>query len=527
MPKHTSDTTSAPRTSSSEPPEISPIPAPNDTLVSEKDVKNLDVLGSVPQPAHELLASTSHPKKKGVWSWLWDSLDYTPQERRMLLKLDSTLLTFGAIGMFIKFLDTNNITNAYVSGMQEALDMKGNEYNYVVTSWTVGYIIGQLPSALLLNHFRPHIWIPFQEIGWTVFTFALAGAKNWQTLAGLRFIVGLFEAGYWPALYWLLGSWYDKRELGKRSALLQLAVQVAPMFSGYLQIAANNGLNGVGGLDGWRWLFIVNGIISFPLATLAFFFLPDDPARTGTLVFTKEELELAKNRNIAAGRAEATPWTWRKAWSILKSWEAIAFIFYSTMSIVIQSSLIFWLKKQPAVYSSTQVNALPTLTNGVVAIFLLVFGWLSDGPFKGRRWPIIVFSAIVAIDVALLYVPLYGKASARLPLYIFSATGSAITPLVFAWMNELCASDSEKRAFIVAGANTMKYITTTWFPNVFFQQKHQPDVPNGIKASAIVGGFCIINILVILYISSTKSRRQKADDESITRVVEEPTDAVP
>lgn len=59
---------------------------------------------------------------------------------------------------------------------------------------------------------RDAVWIPFLEIGWTIFTFALAGAKSYSALLGLRFVVGLFEAGYWPALYYILGSWYTKRE---------------------------------------------------------------------------------------------------------------------------------------------------------------------------------------------------------------------------------------------------------------------------------------------------------------------------
>lgn len=57
------------------------------------------------------------------------------------------------------------------------------------------------------------VWIPFLEIGWTVFTFALAGAKTYKQILALRFVVGLFEAGYWPALYYILGSWYNKRKL--------------------------------------------------------------------------------------------------------------------------------------------------------------------------------------------------------------------------------------------------------------------------------------------------------------------------
>jgi ACS family pantothenate transporter-like MFS transporter len=151
------------------------------------------------------------PPKSSWRGWLWDTVDTSEEERRFLFKLDATLLTFGTLGMLIKWIDTSNITNAFVSGMKEDLGLLGNEYNYIVVSWTVGYIIGQLPSNFILTRVPAHIWIPFQEVGWTVFTFALAGAKSYRALLGLRFVVGLFEAGYWPALYYVLGSWYNKR----------------------------------------------------------------------------------------------------------------------------------------------------------------------------------------------------------------------------------------------------------------------------------------------------------------------------
>jgi ACS family pantothenate transporter-like MFS transporter len=96
-------------------------------------------------------------------------------------------------------------------------------------------------------------------------------------MLALRFVVGLFEAGYWPALYYILGSWYNKREsfyqsfmnlfgfftytdyitgeLGKRNGILQSSVSIAPIFSGFLQAGVYNSLNGHAGLAGWRWLF--------------------------------------------------------------------------------------------------------------------------------------------------------------------------------------------------------------------------------------------------------------------------------
>jgi ACS family pantothenate transporter-like MFS transporter len=99
------------------------------------------------------------------------------------------------------------------------------------------------------------VWIPFLEIGWTIFTFSIAGAKSYEAMLALRFVVGLFEAGYWPALYYILGSWYNKRELGKRNGILQSAVSIAPIFSGFLQAGIYDSLNAHAGLAGWRWLF--------------------------------------------------------------------------------------------------------------------------------------------------------------------------------------------------------------------------------------------------------------------------------
>lgn len=58
-----------------------------------------------------------------------------------------------------------------------------------------------------------------------------------------------------PALYHILGSWYNKRELGKRNGILQSAVSIAPIFSGFLQAGIYNSLDGHAGLAGWRWLF--------------------------------------------------------------------------------------------------------------------------------------------------------------------------------------------------------------------------------------------------------------------------------
>ncbi|KAH8902258.1 retrograde regulation protein 2 [Coniochaeta sp. PMI_546] len=361
--------------------------------------------------------------------WLWDSAEVSKEERRFLLKID-----------------TSNITNAFVSGMKEDLNLYQNEYNYIVVSWTVGYIIGQWPSNFILTRVRAHIWIPFLEIGWTIFTFALAGAQSYSAMLGLRFVVGLFEAGYWPALYYILGSWYTKRELGKRNGILQSAVSIAPIFSGFLQAGIYSSLNGHAGLAGWRWLFIINGVISLPIAALAFVCLPDTPGTArANWIFTERDIEIARERMVKVGRApEGKPYSAKVILGYLTSWKTLLFTLIFTMQPFGSqpaTSFVFWLKAHnkpgsPPVYTVAQINEYPTLGNAFTAVYSLTAVWVSDGPLRGRRWPIILFSNLVAIVIFVLLVvtPVFGPFSQRAPLYIVSSIGGSCVPLTMAYV---------------------------------------------------------------------------------------------
>ena len=95
---------------------------------------------------HDDLADLIQEVPTKTWkSYVWDTLDKSPEERRFLFKLDAVLLTFASLGYFIKYLNQININNAFVSGMKEDLNMHGNELNYMQTIWTVGYVLGEIP----------------------------------------------------------------------------------------------------------------------------------------------------------------------------------------------------------------------------------------------------------------------------------------------------------------------------------------------------------------------------------------------
>lgn len=131
----------------------------------------------------------------------------------------------------------------------------------------------------------------------------------------------LHRSGFYPGIHYLLGSWYTPQEIGKRAMIFWLAGAIGQLFSGFLQAAAYTNLGGVGGLAGWRWLFIIDGVITLPLALLGFAFFPNLPQGGKRTWWTTEaEHVLSVKRMKAIGRAGKQPWTKAKVKRILFSW---------------------------------------------------------------------------------------------------------------------------------------------------------------------------------------------------------------
>lgn len=334
-----------------------------------------DDKGKTDAPVFEAARSDSELSGRDVvlehkapwWSYIWvrrgfgsfrEKLltlvkDYDPtrthEERKFLQKLDFGLLTILSLGYFIKNLDQTNISNAYVSGMKEDLKMNANQLNLIDVAWTTGYVVGQLPSQLILTKVRPSIWIPSCELVWTILTFCLAAATTSNQVIAIRFFVGLVESIYYPAAHFLLGSWYKPNELGKRACIFHASSAAAGMFSGYLQAAVYKGLNGTLGKAGWQWLFVMDGVISLPICVAGFFLIPDLPENTRALYLSKEDVALAKKRMSDIGRAPRKKLGWSILKRVFKRWHVWALtvlyvIFINTGPSSSVSPLALWMK---------------------------------------------------------------------------------------------------------------------------------------------------------------------------------------
>ncbi|OCF72392.1 pantothenate transporter [Kwoniella mangroviensis CBS 8886] len=429
---------------------------------------------------------------KSTWKGrLWDTFDLPSDQRKLLFKVDAVMLTFASLG-YLKNLDQQNINNAFLSGMKEDLDMHGNELVTAVTIWTVGYVIGQIPSNLLLTRLEPRFVIPSLELFWGIATLGSYAVKSYKSLYALRFLVGLFESGFYPGIHYILGCWYTPREIGKRAMIFWLAGSIGSMFSGFLQAAAYTNLNGVHGLAGWRWLFIIDAIITLPIASLGYAFFPSAPLQDKKAWWlTQEEHELAQWRLTSIARAGRSKWTKAKFKKLFESWHTyiLPFLYVIWNNGGGQQAMGYWLKSFNATpapvpgvhFSVPEINQLPLITRGVFIISAIAYAWLSDGPLKGRRWPFIYLNAACSLIFAatLLKIDLYANITGTKVLHWFQDFGSGAGPLILTWINEICSDDTEKRALLVAAGNDLAYVVQSIMPNFVWKTVDFPAARKG------------------------------------------------
>ncbi|PPJ52275.1 hypothetical protein CBER1_10276 [Cercospora berteroae] len=421
--------------------------------------------------------SSSSTKPKVPWyAYIWD---YEPnrskEESAFLHRLDTSVLIILSLGYFIKNLDQTNIANAYVSGMKEDLRMNQNQINYVDVAWTTGYVVGQIPSQIILTKVRPSIWIPSCEMVWTILTFCLAAAKTSEHVIAIRFFVGLFESIFYPAAHMILGSWYKPSELAKRACIFHASSAIASMFSGYLQAGVYKGLNGTHGLAGWQWLFIMDGIISAPIAIAGLFLIPDLPENSRAFYLRKDQIVLAQKRMESVGRAPRTKLGW-SAWKrIFGRWHVylltiLYIIFINTGPSSSINPFSLWLKESG--YSVELINIIPTAQSAVQAVATIVIAIFSDYWRQRAAWMSVstFFGLLYSIILAIWTVP------SGLKWFAFFIYRMSVPygPISMSWANEICGADAEERSIVLGLMNSFGYAFNAWLPLLTYPQVDAP-----------------------------------------------------
>ncbi|KAJ8103582.1 major facilitator superfamily domain-containing protein [Lipomyces tetrasporus] len=419
---------------------------------------------------------------KSIWirmlSLLWDTAAKPPEEKKFLNKIDATILVYIMLSYLIKTLDAGNVQTAFVSGMREDLRLYGQELNLFTTYYNIGFLVASYPAMLMMTWFRPSIVVPSMEILWTVFVMLIAVAKNAETIYALRFFVGVGESICFPGFGRIIGSWYKPEELAKRTALFDISGALANMISGYIQAGVYHSLNGRGGLAGWRWLFIIDGVISLPVAFFGFWALPDYPTTTRARWLNERERALGVARMEAVGRRAPRKLTVKRMitmWWQFKPW---AYMVPFILSGLIASAnyMNLWLKSL-GTFSVEEINTLPTIgyAMGMVSAFLLAI--VNDAlHWRVQCLLIVLFCYFLGnLLLGIWNINFHAKFFA----YLVPRMGQPIGSFLLVWQTELFQEDAEMRGLLPGLGNAILFAMGAWVPLLIYPTPKAPHFPIG------------------------------------------------
>ncbi|KAA8643481.1 putative MFS transporter Seo1 [Aspergillus tanneri] len=442
----------------------------------------------------------------------WFADQDTKEERRLILKLDTLIVPYAFLAYWTKYIDQSNINNAYVSGLKEDLGLHGNELVHLQTIYTVGAVVGQIPFAYLFTKFPMSWLIPFMDICWGIFTLLQYRVDSYGELMAYRFLVGWFEAAFFPGMHYIFGAWYRGDEISRRGGCFYVGLTLGTLTASLIQAGTSARLDGVNGLAGWRWMYIICAIITIPIGILGYFILPGTSDRPNRIVLTDHDLSVSQTRLQRAGH-EVLPhghrdghFTLSTCTNVLRSWRfwallLLAVFFWNGSLNTTTGGYLLWLKSLNR-YSTSRLNSLAAISPAL-GIFYTLFICFASDLLIGPAWAITLAHVWNLIGLIIL-VTWPVSESALWFGFLTTYSAVAMSSVLYGWVNTQLRHSPVERAVTLIAINTVAQSTTAWTPLLVFKTVEGPRFTKGY-AFVLGNAVCLIALAHIIQLYSSRS----------------------
>ncbi|CAI4212815.1 unnamed protein product [Parascedosporium putredinis] len=197
--------------------------------------------------------------------------------KKIIRRVDRRLVTMVGVLYCVSLMDRTNLSAASIAGMMVELELIGNRYVLPRYPSLLRHLHHfPAPSTVIIRKLGPRIHLSVIVLLWGAVMIGFGFVKKWYELAALRLVLGVFEAGFFPSCVYLLSTWYTRYEVGKRYSVFYIIGCVASAFAGILAYGLMQ-MNGLADLTGWRWIFIIEGILTCVIAFIGAWLLVDFP----------------------------------------------------------------------------------------------------------------------------------------------------------------------------------------------------------------------------------------------------------
>ncbi|EIE80286.1 hypothetical protein RO3G_04991 [Rhizopus delemar RA 99-880] len=358
----------------------------------------------------------------------------SPSESRALLwKLDLRIIPLIGALYLCSFLDRVNIGNARLAGLTTDLNISPNAYNAALSIFFAGYVLFEVPSNMILKVVGPSKWIPIVMLSW-----------------------GITEAGLFPGIIFYLSLWYTRGEQATRVALFFSCSTLAGAFGGVLAYGIMQ-MDGVGGLHGWQWIFIIEAIPTLLLAFAAYALLPDFPENSKFINDREREVVIHRLKKDA-GPANQTHFSWKQFRSAFTDYKVYyhALIFLCGCIPLYSLSLFMPSIIEGMGFTELNAQAMTAPPYGLACILTILVSMHADKK-RERGLHVAVPAAFSAIGYALLIILRErGAVAMYIAAFIAAAGVFAQIPPMVTWLTSNIGGHTKRgvaSAFLVSVGN--------------------------------------------------------------------------
>ncbi|MET0235551.1 MAG: MFS transporter [Kibdelosporangium sp.] len=308
---------------------------------------------------------------------------------------------------FVNYLDRVNIGFAGPNGMSAELGLTATAFGFASGIFFIGYLVLEVPSNLALHRFGARRWIARIMVSWGVVATAIAFVPNPTMLIILRFLLGVAEAGFFPGIILYLTYWFPAAHRARMIAWFMVAIPISSAIGATVSGLLIRHGEGVLGLDGWRFMFLVEGIPAILLAVVTWFFLTDRPSQARWLTPEESTWMQAELDRERAETEQKHHWPLRKALTH-KRIIGLAFVYFGNvyglyaLGFFLPTIIAGFQQQFGTTFSIVErglITAIPYVAGAIAMIF-----WARHGDRTGERvWHVALPMLIggVTIPVAL------------------------------------------------------------------------------------------------------------------------------
>jgi len=447
-------------------------------------------------------------------------------EKKLIRKLDWALIPWLSFLYLLSFLDRTSIGNAKLYGLEADININDTQYGICLTVFFFSYAIFEVPSNVFLKRLRPSLWLSLLMLLWGVMMTVQGLVHNYGGLLGMRWMLGMFEAGLFPGVNYYLSCWYKRSEFGVRAAIFFSAATVSGAFGGLLAAAISN-MEGIGGKPAWAWIFILEGLVTVIAGAVSFFIIQDFPDTAKFLTEPERAFVIRRLQADDQFSAAGEELRWKDIFKSILDWKTwVGMLLYMGADGPLYAFSLFL----PSIinqlgFTATPANLLTVPVYVLACIFTCGVGFLADR-HGNRGYFTIGFFCIAAAGYIILIV----SRSAALSYFAVYLAACGIYPLIpniIAWVSNN-VEGSYKRSVTLAMVISFGNINGAVSSNVYrARDKPWYTLGHGIVLAYIgIGFFCALTFLFLLRRENAK-RMNGERDEIIVGVNDEKNDINP